>query len=483
MAPLKQKNNDSDFSIGIIRFLSWISLVLILACNIVLSALITNQARDILIEKQKNFARLLAQSADYQIYRRYSIPLALGSRALVLSDKTPQFEPLEQVLSSVLQGANVDSVRIYAYNSAVTFSTFPSEIGKRDIAPALVEKVRNNENPEFEMVSSVPPWLAMFSFSPEPGTYTLKVTYPLNAQNRLLSFEGDGPKLDILEFSQDITEDYEAIIRFQWSILALAFISSLILFSLLQVFIRRTEKILSAKMLEKERLERELHQSEKLASMGRVVSSIAHEIRNPLGIIRSSSELLLRRQKKEGENSANVELLKAIHDESCRLSSTITDFLDYARPKLLSPQQVDLAQLIEQALVFLGNSMEERNISVHRSIPPEVWVSGEKDLIYRAIYNILSNAAQALENGGDIHVEAFIDDDSVDIVVKDSGPGFSEEALIKALDPFFTTKEDGTGLGLAIVQSIISSHNGKVEISNNKTGGANVRVTLPRHIA
>ena len=111
---VKHKEDNPDFSIGIIRFLSWISLVLILACNIVLSALITNQARDILLQKQQDFALLLAQSADYQIYRRYSIPLALGSRSLVLSDRTPQFEPLEQVLTSVLQGANVDSVRIYS---------------------------------------------------------------------------------------------------------------------------------------------------------------------------------------------------------------------------------------------------------------------------------------------------------------------------------------------------------------------------------
>ena len=127
--------------------------------------------------------------------------------------------------------------------------------------------------------------------------------------------------------------------------------------------------------------------------------------------------------------------------------------------------------------------MEERNICVHRNIPSEAWVSGEKDLIYRAIYNILSNAAQALENGGDIHVGVSVNEDNVDIIVTDSGPGFSEEAITKALDPFFTTKEDGTGLGLAIVQSIILSHNGKVEISNNETGGAEVRVSLPRHLA
>lgn len=479
---VKQKEDNPDFSIGIIRFLSWISLVLILACNIVLSALITNQARDILLQKQQDFALLLAQSADYQIYRRYSIPLALGSRSLVLSDRAPQFEPLEQVLTSVLQGANVDSVRIYSYDSTIAYSTFPSEIGKRNLTPEAVERVRNDETPEFEMVSSVSPWLTMFSLSPEPGTYMLKVTFPLNVQNRLLSFEGDGPKLDILEFSQDITDDYEAIIRFQWSILALAFVSSLILFFLIQMFIRRTEKILSARVLEKERLERELHQNEKLASMGRVVSSIAHEIRNPLGIIRSTSELLLRRQKNEAENSPNTELLGAIHDESCRLSSTITDFLDYARPKVLTPHPVDLTALIEQALVFLGTTLDANNIQVHKNIPANAWVVAEKDLLYRAIYNILANAGQALDQNGNIYIDVTLHPETVELTIRDTGPGFSDDAISRALDPFFTTKEDGTGLGLAIVQSIITSHEGEVKISNSASGGAQVDITLPRHV-
>lgn len=481
MTPKNKEN--SEFSIGIIRFLSWISLVLILACNIVLSALITNHARDILLQKQKDFGSLLAQSADYQIYRRYSIPLAMGSRVLQLSDRAPAFEPLEQVLGSVFQGAKIDSTRIFSWDSTVTYSNFGSEMGKRHLAPPAVERVRNSDQPEIEVISNLPGWRSMFALSPEPGTFMLRVTYPLGTQNRLLSFEDEGPKLDILEFSQDITEDYEAIIRFQWSILALAFVSSLILFALLQLFIRRTEKILSARVKEKERLERELHQNEKLASMGRVVSSIAHEIRNPLGIIRSTAEHLLRRHEKDSTDKTSAALLGAIYDESCRLSTTITDFLDYARPKLLTPQPVDLLALINQALIFLGNTLEKNNIKVNEHFPNHnngVWVSGDKDLLYRAVYNILANASQAMEQDGVISVDIAEQGDTIQLCISDNGPGFSDEALLRGLDPFFTTKEDGTGLGLAIVQSIIQSHAGEIAISNQSSGGAKVCITLPK---
>ena len=486
-----QPDDTTSLPLGVARFLSWISLFLILACNILLSVLITNQAKDTMLQKQKDFALLTAESVNYQIYRRYSIPLSLGGKALVYQDR-PQFEPLEQVINSAMQGAKIAYVRIYGYNSTVTFSTLPSELGKKDIAPPQIAKVRNTDKPDFEIVSKIPAWRSMFSLYPAPESYMLRVTFPLNTQNRLLSFEGDGPKLDVLEFSQDITSDYESIIRFQWSILGMAVVSSLILFALLQVFIKRAEKALQERMYEKELLEKELHQSEKLASMGRVVSSIAHEIRNPLGIIRSSAELVLRRQKKEDEcnpnaNNNSTALIEAIHDEACRLSTTITDFLDYARPKVLSCQPVELNTIVDQALIFLGNSLAENNIQTKKDMPAEVLVSGDKDLLYRAIYNIVANSAQALNQNGEITVRAQINEDNVMLDITDNGPGFSEEALQKALDPFFTTKDGGTGLGLAIVQSIIISHKGTITLSNQQEEGAplgaKVQIVIPRYKA
>ncbi|WP_289395654.1 histidine kinase dimerization/phospho-acceptor domain-containing protein, partial [Parabacteroides goldsteinii] len=98
----------------------------------------------------------------------------------------------------------------------------------------------------------------------------------------------------VLEITQDITDDYDSVVRFQWLILATCLGSSTILFAMLQFFIAKAERTLAERMARNRKLEAELHQNEKLASMGRVIASIAHEIRNPLGIIRSSAELLIR---------------------------------------------------------------------------------------------------------------------------------------------------------------------------------------------
>ena len=233
-------------------------------------------------------------------------------------------------------------------------------------------------------------------------------------------------------------------------------------------------------MQETQRLERKLHQHEKLAGMGRVVSSIAHELRNPLGIIRSSAELL---QRKTPDADPYKGLITAIYDESCRLSQTITDFLDYARPKTPRRDAVDMAVILDQALAFLGNSLAEQGIEVGKNVSGVSIVPGDKDLLYRALYNVLANAAQAGGHGAAINVDISGKSGQVAVTVTDNGPGFDLKQLDKYLDPFFTTKDGGTGLGLPIVQSIITSHGGTVDIGNDpQTGGARVTMTLPTSV-
>ena len=133
-----------------------------------------------------------------------------------------------------------------------------------------------------------------------------------------------------LELTQDITSDYEQILLFQGVVVVTCLLSSVIMFALLLMLIQRAERVLADRMAKNRQLENELHSNEKLVSMGRVIASIAHEIRNPLGIIRSSAELLQRRMGKADAGTSRI--LQAIYDESVRLSQTVNDFLDYARP-------------------------------------------------------------------------------------------------------------------------------------------------------
>ena len=316
----------------------------------------------------------------------------------------------------------------------------------------------------------------------KPGTFVLRILAPLRGEP--LPGQQDIPIMGALELTQDITEDYERVLAFQGIIVVLCLLSSVILFALLLVLIHRAERVLSERLHKNLLLEKELHSNEKLASMGRVVASIAHEIRNPLGIIRSSAELLLKRAEKTDRGTARI--LGAIYDESVRLSQTVNDFLDYARPRKPKQDLVDLEIVLDQVLAFLESEFHLHNFSVEREKAKEpLFVLGDKDLLYRAIYNIFVNGQQAMEANGTFYVVGTLKTEpkpEVVLSIRDSGPGFDLSIIDHIMDPFFTTKDGGTGLGLPIVNSIITSHEGSISLENDPNGGAIVAITLPQAV-
>jgi signal transduction histidine kinase len=345
-----------------------------------------------------------------------------------------------------------------------------------------VEKAFTSDGPIFDILEKMPYWQAFFALSPPAQTFRLRTTYPLRMENRTSSSSPEGPIMGVLEFTQDITKDMRSTIRFQQLVLGVTLLSSGMLMLLLMLLVRRAELALAVRIAEAQRLQQELHQHEKLAGMGRVVASIAHEIRNPLGIISSSAELLLKRAGAENPGTARV--LKAIYDEAKRLSRTVSDFLDYARPRQPKQEPVEVGQVIYQALTFLGADLTERDIGVVRTgiLDAPLYVSGDRDLLYRAFYNIMGNAVQAMGASGTLTISLGRSDEPeacVVLVFHDSGNGFPEDVMAQLLDPFFTTKDDGTGLGLPIVNNIITSHNGTLTLGNAPDGGAEVRVCLP----
>ena len=214
--------------------------------------------------------------------------------------------------------------------------------------------------------------------------------------------------------------------------------------------------------------------------MGRMVAGVAHEIRNPLGIIRSTAELLLQKAKTENPNGANAKLLSAVFDESKRLSRTVNDFLDYARPKQPRQDDVDIGKVLNQVAVFMEQKCRDQGVTIERDFTEGLAMKGDADLLYRAVYNLVANALDALGGPGTIRLAAKQDNDALSLAVTDSGPGFPADTLDHVRDPFFTTKENGTGLGLAIVDSIIKGHGGVMELTNSEEGGARVTATFPK---
>ena len=476
--------NWDELPLSYARALSWISLVLILCTSLGISAVITNSARESLLRKQTDFALLLAENLNHQIYRRFTLPTMLVFGRIALRQPA-QYERLDHIVLSVIHGWQLKSLRVYDLSSTVAYSIDKEELGNDALAGAAVRAALQGGAPEFEIISAIPMWQALFMVAAlEPGSFVLRTTFPLRVEGRAGSepevedAQETPPTMGVLEFHQDITGDFKAVIAFQWLIVITIMLSSAVLFTLLLVFIRRADRVLALRLAQNRALEEDLHVSERLASMGRVVASIAHEIRNPLGIIRSSAELLLRRAGQTDPRTSGI--LQAIFDEAVRLSQTVNDFLDYARPRQPRRDYVDLVQVLKQVLAFQEGHIERQGVQVELALQESLPVMGDKDLLYRALYNLVVNALQAMEGVGSLRVSGRTHADGrVELALHDSGPGFDPENLPRLMDPFFTTKDSGTGLGLSIVNSIIISHGGAFGLENAADGGAVAQISLP----
>ncbi len=473
-----RQGEEKNLSLSYARTLSWLSLLFILLTSLVLSIFIASSVRSTLLNRQEDFTRLLVENLNNQIFRRFALPTVLASGRIALRQPT-QYEHLDRVVKSVIEGLPVERLRIYDFTHRVAYSTDKADMGHSGIAPPGLEQVLEGKSFKSEIISDFPAWQAPFRVPLKEGSFVLRVLYPLRGEP--IGPDSMSPVLGALELTQDITDDYERVLAFQGIIVVLCLLSSVLLFGVLLMLIHRSERILAERMQRNRLLEKELHSNEKLVSMGRVVASIAHEIRNPLGIIRSSAELLQKRAA--GADPATGRILSAIYDEAVRLSQTVNDFLDYARPRKPREDRVNLALVLEQALAFLEGEFKRIGLAVELSLEDALFVHGDKDLLYRAFYNILVNGQQAINGPGLIQIRGYRSEESGEKYIcldfLDSGPGFDPGSLANILDPFFTTKDGGTGLGLPIVQSIIQGHGGKIVLENGAEGGALVRVILP----
>jgi len=459
----------------LVKFLSISTLVLILGSSILMSVFMTNYAKSALLKKNTAFARLLAENLNHQIYRRFTLPVVLGFGRVELKRKD-QYERLEQVIESTIHSFHVLDLRIYDEQNEVAYSTNAEQVGSTELGGPAVREAVEKGTIGFELQNTLSLWDVIFGFKLQSGDVVLRTVYPLRAERDLRFRDQPGPLLGVLEFTQDITSDYETVLHLQRLIIMTTFLGSAALYALIFFLIRKADRVLDERLRDKDRLEKELLQNEKLASMGRMVASIAHEIRNPLGVIRSSSELLLKREMAQG--GANAKILEAIFHESKRLSQTVNDFLDYARPRQPALDDVDLEKVIRHAAGFLTQEGQDHGVSVTSEIPLSYMVQGDRDLLYRGFYNLISNAIQACGGSGEVRILPECHQGQKAVVVRDTGPGFDAKLLDRYVEPFFTTRETGTGLGLAITSSIFQIHGAEMILRNGAHGGAEALVVF-----
>lgn len=224
--------------------------------------------------------------------------------------------------------------------------------------------------------------------------------------------------------------------------------------------------------------EAEVRRSERLAALGQLTAGLAHELRNPLGTMKASAEVL--RQKVPAANEVAHELAGYIATEVDRVNSLITRFLDFAKPFQLQLEPADVTEVIDRAIARVENHQPSFDVSVYRNYSPDVrpcLVDGE--LMENVLYNLLENAAQASPPGSVITVKTRPAHNAAEISVIDRGAGIGKDDLENIFNPFFTTKSDGIGLGLALVSKIVDEHGGTIAVESEPGQGSVFRILLP----
>ena len=226
--------------------------------------------------------------------------------------------------------------------------------------------------------------------------------------------------------------------------------------------------IVEARVTLRESQER-LAQAEKLAAIGRMAAQVAHEVRNPLGVIRSSAALVRDAVPSEPDLE---QACTFIVEEVDRLDAYVTRLLDYSRPITPDVEAVDAASVADRALELAGPRLAEREVVRQDAPPAQRALRADADLLTRVVLGLLVNAAQATEPEGRIEVRTGRADGDVWIEVADDGPGVASDTAPQLFEPFFTTKAQGSGLGLAVAERIARAHGGAVALLADRGAGA-----------
>ena len=246
------------------------------------------------------------------------------------------------------------------------------------------------------------------------------------------------------------------------------------------------------------RLQQEAERKNRLAAMGQIAMQVAHEVRNPLGSI----ELFVSMMKKDfAPDSTEMELMQHITSARHSINHIISNLLEYSRPKPVPRDRLDLGPVLLEFVEFVKHTAEQQSVEIHLAEPSlGLWVTGNEQLIKQTLLNLFMNACQAMEEGGDLYLEAASEEvtdsvvlerfqkqtsrarDQLEVIrltIKDTGRGMDEETQKRLFDPFFTTREQGTGLGMSIVHKTMASHGGAILVQSKQDQGTQIDLLFP----
>ncbi len=491
----------------LVKYFSFTSLGVILLFTLILSWVISNHARKIMLEQSEDYSLLLAENLNQQVFRSFVLPTVVRFGKIALSHPD-QFAMLDRIVKNATQGLKTESVTIYDSSiNIISYSTRPELVGKKDVGGLEYQKALKN-HPNSQIVFSGSLWSLI------PGAPSVQCQLKTYIPFRQVSSSGaTTPQImGVIEITQDLSKEYGAIIELQGRIILISSIIMAVLFLVLRSIVSRGDRIMEIRSLERLRLEEKLHQSEHLAHLGTMVATVSHEIKSPLGIVRSTAELLEKRIQKVAPG--NEQLARIIVDETTRLNNIVMEFLDFARPLEPKLAKVDINAVVRRALQFVEPNAREQNVELRAELDPALpMIDLDQDMFYRALLNIVVNGLQAMDDQGVLQVsttrivavgsvtakdgqvsepdarlrgsdgpswtEQVRPAGAVKIMIRDNGKGMSAEQVKQIFKPFFTDKNRGTGLGLSISRNIIEHHHGTIEVESKEGEGTTFTIVLP----
>jgi signal transduction histidine kinase len=271
-----------------------------------------------------------------------------------------------------------------------------------------------------------------------------------------------------------------------WLVLGGGLVLAIALAALVEAVLRRRDYALtlvdertaelSDSLAKLERAQEQLLRQERLAAIGELASAVGHELRNPLGVI-TNAHFLLRSQLQSLGNDSATRHLATAEREVGAATLIVSDLLDYARAREPVTSPVDIADLIEEVTSVIP---APAGITVTTNIAPGLPAAqADRDQLRQVLLNLLTNAYEAMPEGGSISLSATMTDDKVKIVVADTGMGMDEETAARVFEPFFTRKARGIGLGLAVTKRIVDSHHGTIDVASAPAAGTTFTVEIP----
>ncbi|MHB8928450.1 MAG: sensor histidine kinase [Bacillota bacterium] len=246
------------------------------------------------------------------------------------------------------------------------------------------------------------------------------------------------------------------------------------------VRISEMNRELERRLNEKKELEEQLRRADKLAALGQLVAGVAHEIKNPIGVVKTTVQVM---EREFTGNEHVAEFTRVIKDECDRMNQRLSQFLGFARPAEPALADVDPREALETTLEMLGKYLPERRVTVEKELEAGLpAVRADDSQLRQVLLNLIINAVEAMPNGGELTFGVNLNRDDpgyVTFVVGDTGAGIPEPDLARIFDPFYTTKPTGTGLGLAVAHRIVDAHGGFIEVESGPGQGTTFRVSLP----